>query len=56
MNLTDKQRKEFEEVTRPLIKWLNDNGHPHVTVIVDNTVAQMFEGICVFHTEEYWKD
>jgi hypothetical protein len=56
MDLNDQQRKEFEEAARPLIEWLNNNCHPHTTVIVDNIVAQLFEGICVFRTEEYLKD
>ena len=56
MILSEQQRKEFEEVTRPLIKWLNDNCHPHTTIVADNTRAELLEGVCVFHTEEYWKD
>ena len=35
----------FEEVVRPVIKWLNENHHPHVTVIITPTDAQLFEGI-----------
>jgi len=35
----------FEEVTRPLIKWLCEHHHPHVTVIVTPTDAQLFKGV-----------
>ena len=56
MILTENQRKEFEGIVRPLIKWLNDNTHPHVHVVVDNTTAELSEGISCFRTEEYWKD
>ena len=35
----------FEEAARPLIKWLCDNHHPHVTVIVTPTSAELLEGI-----------
>ena len=56
MILTEKQQKEFEEVIRQLIKWMNDNTHPHTRVMIDNTTAELYEGICCFGTEEYWKD
>lgn len=46
MILTDEQRKSFEEVSRPVIKWLNDNCHPHVTVIMDCTHSELSEGVC----------
>lgn len=37
--------KEFQAIVRPLIKWLNDNYHPHVTVIVTPTNAELVEGL-----------
>ena len=45
MILTEKQREQFEAVARPLIRWLNENCHPHVHVIVDCTHAELSEGI-----------
>lgn len=56
MILSESKRIEFEEAVRPLIKWLNDNCHPHVHVVVDNTRAELAEGVCSFRTEDYWKD
>ena len=56
LKLNEKQRKEFEEVTRPVIKFLNDNCHPHVTVIISPTHAELTEGVCSFPTEDYIKD
>ncbi|MCK5132090.1 MAG: hypothetical protein KAR40_08070 [Candidatus Sabulitectum sp.] len=55
---TEEQRKEFEEVVRPLIEWLNvpENAHPHCHVVVDSTHAELSEGICCFSTEDYLKD
>jgi len=41
---------------RPLIKWLNDNMHPHATVIVDSMRAELVEVVCAFVTEEYLVD
>jgi len=56
MILNEEQRKEFEQVVRPLIKWLNDNYHPHVTVVADCSSAELSEGVNSFVTEDYWKD
>lgn len=53
MILTDEERKEFSDITKPLIKWLNEHCNPHVTVVVDCTTAELSEGVCVFHTEEF---
>lgn len=38
-------KHSFEQVCRPVIKWLNDNQHPHVTVIITPTNAELTEGI-----------
>lgn len=44
--MTPEQQKSFEEAARPLIKWLNENVHPHHTVIVTPTDAELLEGSC----------
>lgn len=36
--------KGFEEAARPLIKWLCENWHPHVKVIVTPTGAELLSG------------
>jgi len=41
-----KQQEEFEALTRPVIEWLNNNCHPHVSVIVTPTNAELLEGVC----------
>jgi hypothetical protein len=43
---TPKELKELEELSRPIMKWLNENFHPHVLVIIDPTRAQLVEGRC----------
>jgi len=48
--------KEFEALSKPLIKYLNDNHHPHATIIIDTTHAELVEGIMVTETDEYIKD
>jgi len=35
---------EFEDVVRPVIKYLCENHHPHVTVIISPTNAELLEG------------
>ena len=37
---------EFETLARPLIKWLNDHCHPHHTIIITPTNAELLEGVC----------
>ena len=45
MVMNEAQRAEFEVLTRPLMKWLNENCHPHVTAIVEPTCAELQEGV-----------
>lgn len=40
-----KQAASFESAARPLMQWLNENMHPHVTVIVTPTNAELLEGV-----------
>lgn len=56
MTLTEQQRKEFEAVTRPVIEWLNKNCHPHVSVVVEPTRAELSEGVCAYPTFDYVQD
>ena len=46
MKLTHEKQDEFIMLCRPLLKFLCENCHPHVTVIVTPTDAQLMEGIC----------
>jgi hypothetical protein len=36
----------FEKAARPLIKWLCENEHPHVTAIITPTSCELLEGKC----------
>lgn len=38
------QPKTFEQVVIPVIKFMNDNHHPHCKVIIDNSSAELVEG------------
>ncbi|MFV9180698.1 hypothetical protein [Serratia marcescens] len=50
-----KEDNSFDDVARPLIKWLAENVHPHHSVIVTSTHAELLEGQSVVSTEEYLK-
>jgi hypothetical protein len=54
--MEDEQKKEFKEAVKPLMKWLCENKHPHTTVMVTNTTAEIVEGIHYFLTEEFLID
>jgi hypothetical protein len=56
MVLTKQQIKEFEEAVKPLMKYLGENHHPHVTVIVDNGRAEILEGSASYVTDQYIGD
>ena len=56
MIFTNEQQKEFEAITRPVIKFLNDNCHPHVLVIITPTSAELVSGVCAYQTDDYLKD
>ena len=57
MTLTKQQKEEFDGVSRLMIKWLNENCHPHVTVIITPTNAELLEGECSTGTiMDYVKD
>jgi 2'-5' RNA ligase len=53
---TNQLCKEFEEVTRPVIEWLNANYHPHVTVVIESTSAMLSEGAIAYTTSDYVRD
>ncbi len=55
MKLTEDQGKEFEELSRPLIKWLNENASPHAHIIIETTYAELSEGKYCHYTEDYVK-
>jgi len=38
------KRKEFEQAVKPLLEYLNNNWHPHVTVVVTPTGAELLSG------------
>lgn len=53
---TEEQRNSFHEAAKPLIKWLCDNCHPHVTVLVSPTNAELTESVLNIVDETFVKD
>jgi len=56
MTLTKKQIEEMHEAAKPLIKFICDNCHPHVYIVVEPTGAELLEGVCVIKNEDYLRD
>lgn len=52
----EKQNQTFEEVVRPLIKWLAENVNPHHSVVVTSTHAELLQSEQVVSTDEYLQD
>lgn len=46
----------FEEVVKPLMKWMAENQCPHSHVVVDATGAELFHGQMRFNSFEFVKD
>ena len=44
------------EAAKPLIKYIAENYHPHVTVIVTNNSVELLEGVMQANTDEFLKD
>ena len=53
---TEEQREEFDKMAKPLIKWLNDNGHPHMKIIIDPSSYEVVSGEFATQTFEFVKD
>lgn len=56
MIVTEAERESFKEAAKPLILWLNLHAHPHTTVIVGSTGAELVEGVCSVQVLDYLKD
>lgn len=49
-------KSDFESLAKAMMKWINDNGHPHQTIIIDATSAVLYSGEKSITTEEFIKD
>lgn len=53
---TPKQEGEMLEAAKPLMKWLADNTHPHMKVIVGPAHIELVEGLLTGSTLEFVDD
>lgn len=56
MILTKEKIDEFLEASKPLMKWLAENCHPHTAAIVENDRAELIEGIAIVKCNSFIKD
>ena len=56
MELNEKQLEELKQVTAAVIKWINENCHPHTYIIIDTTGAEVLEGVATVLNDEYIRD
>ena len=56
MILSEAKSKEMLEASKPLMKWMSENCHPHCTAIVDVNSVELVEGIATVRTVEFTKD
>lgn len=54
--IPNNQQQEFENVVRPVMKWLAENQHPHTHIIITSTDAELSEGVNAISTSEYLPD
>ena len=63
-NLGEKYMEDYDNpsmdklkaAAEPLIKYLSENYHPHVTAIVDATHCEILEGQMIHTTKEFLRD
>lgn len=56
MIITPAQQQSLKEASLPLIKWLNENCHPHVTVIVTPDSYELKEGVSFEKVRDFIQD
>ena len=56
MTITEEQHQAMLEAAKPLIKWMNENCHPHCTMHVGQYDIELTEGIAAAHTDMFLKD
>ena len=54
--MSEDQKKEFENIAELMMEFLCNNGHPHMSVIIDCDTAVLSEGLASHVTRKYVKD
>ena len=55
-DLDNPTNEKLLEAAKPLIKYLNNNYHPHCKILVDQTTVEVLEGQAMVKTEEFLRD
>lgn len=50
------EQKTFEEIVKPVMEWLAKNKHPHMSIIIEATHAELVEGVECVVTDEFVPD
>jgi len=48
--------EEFNEIVKPVMKWLAKNHNPHSTIIIDGSRAELVHGVYSHVTDKYIVD
>ena len=56
MILTKEQIAEIEKLSEPLVKFMNDNFHPHTIITIETNGVQVYEGMAGIPITKYIKD
>ena len=56
MKLTKEQTDQMIEAAKPLVKFLCENCHPHVHIVIDSASVELFEGQVRVSIEEFIQD
>jgi hypothetical protein len=56
MIFTREQLDELDKAAEPLIKFLNDNCHPHTAAIVNPDSVEIVEAVCYLTNNKFIKD
>lgn len=56
MVITKEQQEEMLEAAKSLIKWMNENCHPHCEAKVDQNSIVLTEGVATNGTNEFLRD
>ena len=52
MKTQEQKAAEFNELVKPIMKWMDENFHPHVKIIIDCLNAEIVEGVMIIKNVE----
>lgn len=52
MKTQEQKAAEFNELVKPLMKWMDKNFHPHIKIIITSLNAEIVEGVMIVNAVE----